>query len=110
MQVAVEGRSGMKVLWIFAHPEGRSLNGSLRDFGVHTLQAAGHEVRQSDLYAMRWKAVADREDFTDTEPAGRLIYGASSFRSFKEGTQAADVKGEQDIIPAPPSHHRSRLR
>ena len=98
MQVAVEGRSGMKVLWIFAHPEGRSLNGSLRDFGVHTLQAAGHEVRQSDLYAMRWKAVADREDFTDTEPAGRLIYGASSFRSFKEGTQAADVKGEQDKV------------
>lgn len=86
----------MKVLWVFAHPEGKSLNGSLRDFGVRTLQAGGHEVRQSDLYAMGWKAVADRADFADSEPGERLVYAASSHRSFKNGTQAADVQAEQD--------------
>ncbi|MFM9942864.1 MAG: NAD(P)H-dependent oxidoreductase [Hyphomicrobiaceae bacterium] len=85
----------MNVLWVFAHPEPRSLNGALRDFGIETLQAAGHEVRQSDLYAMRWKAVADAEDFTDTIPGERLTYAASSYQGFKHGTQAADVAAEQ---------------
>lgn len=85
----------MKVLWVFAHPEPRSLNGSLRDFGIRTLETAGHEVRQSDLYAMHWKAVADGADFTDTDPAERLTYAASSYRGFRDGTQAADVAAEQ---------------
>jgi NAD(P)H dehydrogenase (quinone) len=85
----------MKVLWVFAHPEPRSLNGALRDFGVKTLQAAGHEVRQSDLYAMRWKAVADGDDFTDTAPGERLVYAASSYQGFKDGTQTPDVAAEQ---------------
>jgi len=85
----------MKVLWVFAHPEPRSLNGSLRDFGIRTLEAAGHEVRQSDLYAMKWKAVADSADFTDGEPGVRLTYATSSFRGFKNGTQTADVAAEQ---------------
>lgn len=88
----------MKVLWVFAHPEPRSLNGSLRDCGVRTLEAAGHEVRQSDLHFMQWKAVADGSDFTDTEPGARLTYAQSSYRGFKGGTQAADVAAEQDKI------------
>lgn len=85
----------MKVLWVFAHPEPRSLNGSLRDFGVRTLEAAGHEVLQSDLYAMKWKAVADGDDFTDAEVGARLTYASSSFHSFRSGTQAPDVVAEQ---------------
>jgi NAD(P)H dehydrogenase (quinone) len=88
----------MKVLWVFAHPERRSLNGSLRDAGVRALEAAGHEVRQSDLYAMSWKAVADGGDFADMEPGARLTYAASSFRAFKGGTQTADVAAEQEKL------------
>jgi NAD(P)H dehydrogenase (quinone) len=88
----------MKVLWVFAHPERRSLNGSLRDAGVRALEAAGHEVRQSDLYAMSWKAVADGGDFADAEPGARLTYAASSFRAFKGGTQTEDVAAEQEKL------------
>jgi len=88
----------MKVLWVFAHPEAKSLNGSLRDFGVRMLQSAGHEVRQSDLYAMRWKAVADATDFPELNPDERLVYASASFRSFKDGTQSTDVKAEQDKV------------
>lgn len=88
----------MNILWVLAHPEPRSLNGALRDFGVRTLEAAGHSVRQSDLYAMRWKAVADAGDFTDTVPGERLVYAASSWHGFKNGTQTADVAAEQDKI------------
>ncbi|MEK8171986.1 NAD(P)H-dependent oxidoreductase [Streptomyces sp. M19] len=44
----------MNVLWIFAHPEQRSLNAALRDEGLRTLDALGHRTRLSDLYAMGW--------------------------------------------------------
>ena len=88
----------MNVLWVFAHPEPRSLNGSLRDSGIRALEAAGHRVQQSDLYAMRWKAVADGDDFTDTEPGTRLVYASSSFRGFKHGAQTPDVTAEQQKL------------
>lgn len=88
----------MKILWVFAHPEPRSLNGSLRNFGVRWLQSAGHEVQQSDLYAMGWKAVADTADFVDTPSGDRLIYATSSYRSFKAGTQTPDIAAEQAKI------------
>src|SRR5690606_23333267 len=71
---------------------------ALRDFGVETLQAAGHAVRQSDLYAMRWKAVADGGDFTDTDPQARLVYADASLRGFTNGTQAPDVAAEQEKL------------
>ncbi|MDX2155486.1 MAG: NAD(P)H-dependent oxidoreductase [Hyphomicrobiaceae bacterium] len=88
----------MKVLWVFAHPEPRSLNGALRDFGVRTLTASGHEVRQSDLYAMRWKAVADADDFRDFEPGSRLTYASSSLQGFRNGTQTPDISAEQEKL------------
>ncbi len=88
----------MKVLWVFAHPEPRSFNGSLRDFGVRRLEAAGHEVRQSDLYAMRWKAVADGDDFLDPSVSERLVYATASFNGFKSGTQTPDIAAEQEKL------------
>ncbi|MBB4686181.1 NAD(P)H-dependent oxidoreductase [Amycolatopsis jiangsuensis] len=50
----------MNVLWILAHPEPQSLNGALRDEGIATLRSLGHEVRESDLYAMQWNPVVDK--------------------------------------------------
>jgi NAD(P)H dehydrogenase (quinone) len=52
----------MNVLIVYAHPEPRSLNGSLKDFSVKRLQEAGHAVQVSDLYAMNWKAPLDAAD------------------------------------------------
>ena len=41
----------MKPLFIFCHPEPSSLGPAARLVGVHTLPAAGDEVRLTDLYA-----------------------------------------------------------
>jgi len=41
----------MKFLIVFAHPEPRSLNGSLLRLAKETLEQAGHSVMVSDLYA-----------------------------------------------------------
>ncbi|MCQ0011710.1 NAD(P)H-dependent oxidoreductase [Actinomadura madurae] len=87
----------MNVLWIFAHPEGRSLNGALRDHGAATLRRHGHHVRHSDLYAMGWNPVVGPEDFGH-DPAARLIVGAESQRAHAAGALAPDIRAEQDKI------------
>ncbi|UWU84829.1 NAD(P)H-dependent oxidoreductase [Bradyrhizobium yuanmingense] len=84
----------MKVLIVYAHPEQRSLNGSLRDVAVRELEAQGHEVRVSDLYAEGWKSEVDRGDFPSLPVDARLSVAAASKQAFEAGTLTADVKGE----------------
>ncbi|MDD1522804.1 MULTISPECIES: NAD(P)H-dependent oxidoreductase [Bradyrhizobium] len=84
----------MKVLIVFAHPEARSLNGSLRDVAIRELEAQGHEVRVSDLYAGGWKSEVDRGDFPSLPNDARLSVAAASKQAFEAGTLTADVKGE----------------
>ena len=84
----------MKVLLVFAHPEPKSFSASLRDVAIHELEAAGHEVRVSDLYAMRWKAEVDRSDFSALAPNERLLPVAASKNAFTTNTLTDDVKAE----------------
>lgn len=84
----------MKVLIVYAHPEQRSLNSSLRDVAIRELEAQGHEVRVSDLYAEGWKSEVDRGDFPSLPIDARLGVAAASKQAFEAGTLTADVKGE----------------
>ena len=88
----------MKVLIVHAHPEPNSLNGALKDIAVATLEGAGHEVRVSDLYAMKWKAVVDADDFGDAAGAERLSVVGDSGRAFEEGTLSPDIAAEQEKL------------
>lgn len=47
----------MRVLLVFAHPLGDSLNGAIRDRAIAALERNGHEVDLCDLYAERFQAV-----------------------------------------------------
>ncbi|MFE0027878.1 NAD(P)H-dependent oxidoreductase [Amycolatopsis sp. NPDC059021] len=87
----------MNVLWISAHPEPRSLNGALRDEGIDTLRALGHEVRESDLYAMNWNPVVDRADYA-ADPDERFFVGPRSEQAFTEQTLSADIVAEQEKL------------
>ena len=84
----------MKVLLVFAHPEPRSLNGALRDVAVRELEAQGHEVRLTDLYAEGWKSKVDRADFPSLARDERLVPAAASKKSFETDTLTQDVKTE----------------
>jgi NAD(P)H dehydrogenase (quinone) len=88
----------VNVLLVYAHPEPRSLNGSIRDFMVDRFVRAGHSVEVSDLYAMRWKASLDADDFPQRDAMQPFSPGADSKRAFAEGTQTADVAAEQDKL------------
>lgn len=87
----------MNVLWIFAHPEGRSLSGALRDEGLRALSELGHEARVSDLYAMRWNPVVEAADFGH-DPAERLVVSAASQRAHTAGELSEDIRAEQEKI------------
>lgn len=84
----------MKVLLVFAHPEPQSLSASLRDVAIRELEAAGHEVHVSDLYAMGWKPQVDRADFPALGPDERLMPAAASKCAFTTDTLTDDVKAE----------------
>ena len=93
----------MNVLWVLAHPEPKSLSGSLCEEGIRVLSEAGHACRTSDLYAMKWKAALDRDDFSDdpTErciPAERLIIPSASKRAYASGRLSADIRAEQEKL------------
>jgi NAD(P)H dehydrogenase (quinone) len=88
----------MNVLLVYAHPEPRSLNGSLKDFAVKRLEDAGHAVRVSDLYAMKWKAPLDAEDNTDGQTGARFDPSLDSKRAFRNGTQSKDIAREQEKL------------
>lgn len=85
----------MKYLIIYAHPESKSLTGYLKDRAVEALSAAGHEVVVSDLYAMGWKAVADRDDFPARDRDAQLNYAVASKDAYANGSQSPDVAEEQ---------------
>lgn len=87
----------MNVLIVYAHPEPQSLNGSLRDFSVQRLEAAGHAVQVSDLYAMQWKATLDANDRT-AQPGDRFNPSLDSQQAFAQGLQSKDIELEQEKL------------
>ncbi|MCK1796728.1 NAD(P)H-dependent oxidoreductase [Streptomyces sp. XM4193] len=107
----------MNILWIFAHPEQRSLNASLRDEGLAELEAAGHSTRLTDLYAIGFNPVVDRSDFegdraraedadhdsgghdgSDHDRTARLRVGEAQERGHAERTLSADILAEQEKV------------
>ena len=56
----------MKVLIVYAHPNPNSFNAALLKSGLAALQEAGHEVKVSDLYAMKFNPVLSGEELAAT--------------------------------------------
>lgn len=93
-------RTGLKktVLIVHAQPEPTSLTQCLVAASVQTLRQQGHEVLQSDLYAMGWKATFDGHDFTRRVDEARLAYIPESRHAYYGGTQTPDVVAEQQKV------------
>jgi NAD(P)H dehydrogenase (quinone) len=85
----------MKVFIVFAHPEPhRSFGRALLDRSVETLQGSGHEVRVSDLYAMRFNPVASAEDFSSRRFPEALVYDREQKHAVQHDAVATDVEAE----------------
>ncbi|AJP58696.1 NAD(P)H dehydrogenase [Pandoraea vervacti] len=88
----------MNVLIVYAHPQPRSLNGALRDFAVQHLQAAGHHVQVSDLYAMQWKTTIDEHDAPQRDTSEPFHASLDSMKAYQSGTQSPDIACEQEKL------------
>ncbi|ARF59616.1 NAD(P)H-dependent oxidoreductase [Streptomyces gilvosporeus] len=87
----------MKILWLFAHPDERSLSAALKTDGLRTLEAHGHQHRVSDLYAMKWNPVVDPADYGH-DPTERFHVGPASERAYTEGRLSPDIASEQQKL------------
>ena len=87
-----------RVLLVHAHPEPKSPTSALKDHAVWTLREQGHEVQVSDLYAAKWNAVANWDDFRRPLQPERLLYAMESGAAFAGGTQREDVEAEQQKL------------
>jgi len=88
----------MKVLIVHAHPEPKSFTAALRDQAVATLEAQGHEVKVSDLYAMNWNPVASADDFSSRENPEYLVYALEQRLGVKSQSLAPDIRQELDKL------------
>jgi NAD(P)H dehydrogenase (quinone) len=84
----------MNVLWIYAHPDPKSLNAGLRDAGLRLLEEDGHDVVLSDLYAMSWKPTLDHDDLGGLpDPPPQLSRATRA--AYEQRTLPADIRAEQ---------------
>jgi NAD(P)H dehydrogenase (quinone) len=88
----------MKVLIVFAHPEPKSFNGDLKDLAVQTLKDNGHEVEVSDLYAMRFKAAMDQDDFLHRKNIESFNPVIEMLNASETNSFAQDIENEMNKI------------
>ncbi|WP_019588580.1 NAD(P)H-dependent oxidoreductase [Deinococcus apachensis] len=85
----------MHILIVHVHPEPQSFNAALTHTAVHTLEALGHTVEVSDLYALGFNPVAGRNDVTQAADPAFLHLQREQKAAFERGTTAPDIVAEQ---------------
>lgn len=88
----------MKVLIVYAHPEPNSLNGFMKDLAAKTFRDNGHEVKISDLYGMKFKAVLNQEDFSQRQNNEIFNPMMEQVNAVGTGSISADIKDEIEKI------------
>ena len=88
----------MNVLYVYAHPEPRSFNAALRDTAMVTLARSGHQVKASNLYVMKFKAVLDSQDFRIRANPDHFNPAAEQIHGFRTGSLAPDIIEEIEKI------------
>jgi len=87
----------MNVFIIYANERDASFNAALKDLSVRVLQENNHNVQVSDLYAMAFKAVADKQDFNQASYADHPYQVAQNMAS-GSGHLSQDIKTEVEKI------------
>jgi NAD(P)H dehydrogenase (quinone) len=88
----------MNVLVVYAHPEPQSFNGAMKEAAVAALTRAGHQVRVSDLYAMKFNPVVDPAQFPERADPAFFKLQKEQRHAAETGTVAADVAAEHEKL------------
>lgn len=84
----------MKVLIVYCHPEPNSFNHAMFAMAQETLQAQGHEVKTSDLYAMNFDPKSGRDNFTTVADPGFLKISAEETLATNSAGFAPELEAE----------------
>lgn len=90
--------SEMKVLIVYAHHEPQSFGAALLDKAIATLQAQGHEVVVSDLYATPFNPVATASDFTARRFPDALQYDREQKNAYQDERLSPDIVAELEKV------------
>lgn len=90
----------MQILWVLAHPDPQSLNGQLRDAALPRLRELGHDIVESDLYAMGWDPNVGPADVTGPAPAAGEATSEWQRTAYREGRLHRDILREQEKLCA----------
>lgn len=82
----------MKTLLVFAHPHKGSFNHALKDVAEKSLS----HLKVSDLYAMKFKAAADWNDFNGSGLPDQ--YSLAQKQASEHATFAKDIQQEQEKL------------
>ncbi|KAF7212209.1 NAD(P)H dehydrogenase [quinone] 1 [Nothobranchius furzeri] len=86
-------------LIVFAHQNPASFNAAVRDAAVQELEAQGFKVVVSDLYAMKFRASATKDDIIgDLKNPDKFQYGEETMLAWKDGRLSEDIRQEQDKV------------
>ena len=85
----------MNVLIVLAHPEPSSFSAALTATARAALEAGGHRVIVSDLYAEGFDPVAGRHDFLTVADPERFHYQAEQLHASRHDGFAPDLRREQ---------------
>ncbi len=88
----------MKIFIVHAHHEPRSFNGALTEVAKRVLSSDGHEVRISDLYAMKFDPVSDRRNFTSVKNPDYLKQQVEEMHASEVNGFAPDIQGEIEKV------------
>jgi len=90
----------VQTLIVYAHAEHHSFNAAMKNLAIATLEEQGHSVVVSDLYWMKFKAVADAEDFLERRDKSYLKRQMEEMAALELGTLAHDIVIEQQKLKA----------
>lgn len=87
----------MNVFIVYANERAASFNAALKDTAVRVFGERGDPVEVSDLYAMGFKAVADRTDFLEVS-AEDLPYQVAQNAAAQKQLLCPEIKAEVDKL------------
>lgn len=90
----------MHVLIVLAHPDNESFNSQLTAAARSALEAAGHVVTISDLYAAKFDPVEDGQHYGDRLNTQQFVALAEQRHASKNGTLPRDVQLEIEKLEA----------
>jgi NAD(P)H dehydrogenase (quinone) len=88
----------VRVFIVHSHHEPKSFNGAMTREACAALQAAGHDVVVSDLYAMGFNPLSDRRNFVTIHNPDRLHQQAEETYASQQDSFAPDIKAEMDKL------------